>query len=69
MKLYTLDCPKCLVLERKLGAKNIEYETVKDIEVMKKLGIDTVPVLELNDGSLLKFSEAVKWINSYTEEK
>ena len=26
IKLYTIDCPKCKVLEMKLDQKNIEYE-------------------------------------------
>ena len=26
VKLYTIDCPKCKVLEMKLDQKNIEYE-------------------------------------------
>ena len=29
-KLYTIDCPACRVLEAKLQAANIEYETITD---------------------------------------
>ena len=38
MTLYTTNCPKCKILESKLKAKNIEYNTVTDIEVMQKKG-------------------------------
>lgn len=62
IKLYTLDCPNCKVLEFKLKKKNIEYETVKDIEIMKQKGIQSVPVLEI-DGELLVFTEALKYVN------
>lgn len=31
--LYTIDCPKCLILEKKLAEKGIEFKTVKDKEL------------------------------------
>jgi hypothetical protein len=61
--LYTIDCPKCKVLEMKLEQKNVPYQAIKDIEVMKTLGIMTAPVLGLEDGSILQFADAVKYIN------
>lgn len=63
LTLYTIDCPKCKVLEMKLEQKNIPYEKEKDIETMKALGIMTAPVLGLEDGSILQFADAVKYIN------
>ena len=60
--LYTIDCPKCKVLEMKLKSKNIKFETVKDISVMQDLGISTAPVLGV-DGELLMFTEAINYIN------
>ena len=61
--LYTIDCPKCKVLEMKLNQKGIPYETIKDIEKMKELGITTAPVLGIEDGKLLMFTDAVRYIN------
>ena len=61
--LYTIDCPKCKVLEMKLEQKNVPYQAIKDIGVMKTLGIMTAPVLGLEDGSILQFADAVKYIN------
>lgn len=63
IKLYTIDCPKCKILEMKLDQKNIEYEKIKDIDVMKDLGIMTAPVLGVDD-KLLMFADAVKYINT-----
>jgi len=63
--LYTIDCPKCKVLETKLKSKNIPYEVFKDKDKMIEKGLSTMPVLEV-DGQLLDFGQAVKWINEVT---
>lgn len=60
--LYTIDCPKCRILEQKLDSKNIQYETVKDLNVMQELGIMSAPVLSV-DGELLMFADAIKYVN------
>ena len=60
--LYTTHCPKCLVLEKKLASKNIEFEEITDNELMLKKGFTMVPVLEV-DGKIMDFKEANTWIN------
>ena len=40
--LYTTHCPKCLVLEKKLASKNIEFEEITDNELMLKKGFTIV---------------------------
>ena len=65
--LFSTKCPKCNVLEKKLKAKNIEYEEVNDVEAMKEKGIVTVPVLEV-DGEVMDFKAASDWINNLQEE-
>lgn len=62
--LYTTHCPKCLVLEKKLASKNIEFEEITDNELMLKKGFTMVPVLEV-DGKIMNFKEANTWINEY----
>ncbi len=62
--LYTTHCPKCLVLEKKLASKNIEFEEITDNELMLKKGFTMVPVLEV-DGKIMDFKEANTWINEY----
>ena len=61
--LYTTHCPKCRVLEEKLKAKQIEFESVDDPDALLKKGILSVPMLEV-DGTLKSFMEANKYINS-----
>ncbi len=60
--LYTTDCPKCKILEEKMVQKNINYDVVTDVNVMKKMGFYSAPILEV-DGEFMKFAEANKWIN------
>lgn len=60
--LYTIDCPKCKILEKKLEQANIKYETCKDINIMTEKGFDFMPVLDV-DGQVMNFGEAVKWVN------
>ena len=62
--LYSTNCPKCKVLEMKMKQKNIEYNTFTDTDKMISLGIKAAPLLELEDGSRLDFSAAVKWVNA-----
>lgn len=60
--LYTIDCPKCRVIEEKLTNANIKFEVCKDRAKMLALGLDFLPALKIDDGSILNFGEAVKWI-------
>lgn len=60
--LFSTHCPKCNVLEKKLQQKNISYEEVNDVEIMKEKGYLTVPILEV-DGMIMDFKTAVDWIN------
>ena len=64
MKLYTIHCPKCRVLETKLKQKNIEYEEISDEKKLLELGLSDMPMLELDSGELLTFVEANNYINS-----
>lgn len=59
--LYEHGCPRCKVLKTKLDQKNIQYEDITDVEVMKSKGFEDAPKLEVN-GAVMNFSDAVKWI-------
>lgn len=61
--LYSTGCPKCKVLESKLNAKGVTYDTVSDIEEIEKTGFSEVPLMKIGD-SLLDFRSAVNWVNS-----
>lgn len=60
--LYTTDCPRCKVLEKKLNAKNVIYNTVKDIASMQNLGIFSSPCLSV-DGKIFDFQQSINWVN------
>ena len=62
--LFTTHCPRCEVLYKKLTAKGIEFTENTDIQTMKSLGMMAAPALQLSDGKLLKFAEAVKWVEA-----
>lgn len=64
LKLYSTNCPKCKVLETKLNQKQIDYTICTDIDEMRSLKIMSAPMLGLEDGSLLDFVKAVKWVNA-----
>lgn len=65
MKLWTIHCPRCNVLEKKLANKKIEVEVIDDKERMVAEGLDLMPLLELDDGTRLNFADAVKWIDQH----
>lgn len=60
--LYTTDCPKCKVLEKKLNTKNVSYDTIKDIGIMQSLGIFSSPCLSV-DGKIFDFQQSINWVN------
>ena len=65
IKLYSSHCPKCSVIEKKLNAKNLDYEIIDTddeiLEVANKCGIHSLPLLEV-EGNIMDFIEANKWI-------
>lgn len=65
IKLYSTYCPRCRVLKEKLDSKNIHYELNTNTQEMISLGLVNAPALQLEDGTLLDFGQAVKWIGGY----
>lgn len=64
VKIYTTDtCPRCKVLKTKMDAKRIPYESITDVNEIKKLGIMSVPYMQVDDGELMDFATANAWIN------
>ena len=64
----TSTCPKCKVLKMKLDKAGIEYQVNENIEEAAALGIKSVPYLQLDDGTLLDFGGAIKYIKSQEEQ-
>ena len=61
--LYSTHCPKCIVLEKKLKEKNIQFNIVSDEDAIIKKGFMTVPMLEAND-NIMNFQEAMRWVDN-----
>ncbi len=61
--LYSTHCPQCNVLAQKLRKKDISYEEVNDIEVMKEKGFMSAPILEV-DGVCMNFKSAFHYIDT-----
>lgn len=65
--LYSNDCPRCRVLEKKLEQKKIDFEVNKNLEdileIASKVNMSSAPLLEV-DGEVLGFEQANKYINS-----
>lgn len=60
--LYSTNCPKCIVLSKKMEQKNIKYDIVTDVDLMQSKGFTSMPMLEV-DGKLMDFGDAIKWVN------
>ena len=60
--LYSTNCPKCKVLEKKLVQKNIQYTKIENLDILREKGFTFLPVLEVGS-STLNFKEAVDYIN------
>lgn len=63
VKLYSIGCASCRVLETVLDENHIEYETVSDKDAIEAAGIKTVPQLDV-DGNRMTLAKAIKWARS-----
>lgn len=59
--LYTSHCPKCKVLQTKLDNAGIIYEVFDNVDEMIKMGMTTVPILNVN-GQNMTYSKSIKWL-------
>lgn len=59
--LYTQKgCPMCYMLKDMLNRNGIEYRMETDTSIMASKGITHVPMVELEDGTLLDAMQAVE---------
>lgn len=61
--LYTTHCPQCKLLEKTLKDKNIEYKEETNVDTMLSLGIQAVPILQVDDKKM-NLKEALTWVRS-----
>ena len=69
MVLYSTGCPRCKVLKMKMEKKGLNFEVSTDIQNLIDKGFQTAPALELDDGEILTFEQAVKYVNEVGENK
>jgi len=69
MVLYSTGCPRCKVLKMKMEKKGLNFEVSTDIQNLIDKGFQTAPALELDDGKILTFEQAVKYVNEAGENK
>lgn len=67
--LYTVDCPRCKVLEEELVKANIPFKVCNDTKIMLNLGMKEVPCVQIESGAILDFKQAVKWIKDMRSEE
>ena len=60
--LYSNHCPLCDNLKELLDKNNIDYELVDDVNKMSSLGINRTPMLQVEDGTLMKYKDALNWV-------
>jgi len=66
--LYSTGCPNCMVLKENLKAANIQYVEVTDVGTMVSIGIDKVPMLDV-DGVMMGYTAALEWVGGLNEVK
>ena len=57
-------CPMCSALGSMLKRKNVEFTKIEDIDLIISMGLNSIPVLELETGERLEYAEALKYIKT-----
>ena len=62
--VYTIHCPACNVLEKKLQQAGMMYSIIDD---EKEMGhIEQFPMMVVDCGPLMNYKEALQWIKENT---
>ena len=59
---YSTNCPKCKVLSQKMDKAGVQYNINNNVDTMLSKGIKSAPALELDDGRIMDFSQALAWV-------
>lgn len=65
--LYSIGCPQCMVLKKKLEAKHIIFEEENNIDTLIDHGYMSMPILRIDD-EFLEFEDAIAWVKNYKED-
>ena len=66
--IYSTNCPRCRTLAQMLDHYHIPYVVNSDTDAMIKLGIETVPVLCV-DNHFFEYDQAILWVTSHGKEE
>ena len=61
--LYSTNCPRCKVLEKKMEQAGVSFEVNTSVDDMLALGMRQAPMLKIGD-ELLDFTAACAWLNN-----
>lgn len=62
--IYTIGCPACNVLVKKLIEKDLQAQLITNERVFEELGIEIFPMMRIDNGPLMNFQEALAWIKA-----
>ena len=66
IKLYTIHCPQCNVLKKKLDLAGITYTLIDDREWLSANGYELFPILSV-DGKEMDFFTAKTWLEGQSK--
>lgn len=67
--LYTTNCPRCKVLEKKLQMAGVDFTISEDINKMLELGFKAAPVLVIDGEEPYLFKEACDWADQQMNDR
>ena len=62
IKLYTIGCPACKVLQKKLINADLSYSIINNHQIFEQLNITIFPMLQVDEGPLMTYGEALAWL-------
>ena len=62
--LYSINCPACIALEKKLIDKKIDFKLCTDVKEISSKSISVLPVLQVGQ-KFMNFREALQWVKDY----
>lgn len=70
--LYSTHCPQCVLLERILQFKHVDYKIVTDPMEIQRVAAackyTSVPILRVDD-IFMPSADAIRWVNAYEKDE
>lgn len=66
--VYSTGCMKCKILKNTLQNQEIEFIEIGDLDIISELGFKSVPMMQLDDGTLMDYNESIYYIQKNVEE-